>query len=126
MVVTELELWEVEVNVGGWWKWLTWSFWRSLLNMKPDYNIILHQRDLRPGRGSESSVAFVLHECEDIEEAQTAFEAIYRLLEPLVDDCALMLTGGLLGELVLPSPRDPEQLVFDVVEIIERKVRQEQ
>ena len=123
MVVTELELWEVEVNVGGWWKWFTWSFWRSVLNMKPDYNVVLQQRDSRPDRGRKSAVAFVLHECEDVEAAQSAFEAICSLLEPLVDDCALMLTDGLLKELILPSPRAPEQLVFDLVEIMEKKVR---
>ena len=65
----------------------------------------------------------MLHECDNVETARSAFRAISSLLEPLVDDCALMLTSGLLKELIVPSPRAPEQLMFDLVEIIEKKVR---
>ena len=122
-MVTELELWEVDSNVAatGRWRWFTWSYWCSVFNRRPNYTTVMRQRDFsRPEGGSNS---FVLHECDDIETAQSAFKAICSLLEPLVDDCALMLSNGLLKELILPRPRAPEQLLFDLVEIIEKKVR---
>jgi len=40
VVVTELELWEVEANIGV---YFAWSYWRSYFNSKPDYTVLIRQ-----------------------------------------------------------------------------------
>ena len=43
VVVSELELWEVDSLAGG---FFSLSYWHSIFNNRPDYNIILKQQDL--------------------------------------------------------------------------------
>ena len=111
-VVTELGLWEVQKNVGS---IFSLSYWRSLLNRAPDYNIILHQKSL-----SEEQ-AFVLYETADERSAKDAFENLNQMLEPLVDDCTLLLTGKLLEELIAvkayedPSPKKLAQIIPEII-----------
>ena len=114
VVVTELEIWEVDTNIGG---VLTWSYWRSYFNRRPDYNILLKQTDLN-GDGSDATQVFVLHETTDVESSQHAFEQIRDVLEPLVDDCNVMMTEELLEELLLPTPCSADRLVFQLVQIM--------
>ena len=118
-VVSELELWEVEANISG---YCSLSYWRSVFNRRPDYNIILQQRDLDPQGQVDASATFVLHESSALESSQRAFEEIRSTLEPLVDDCTVMMTEKLLKEIITPRPREASRLAFDVVEIMEKNV----
>ena len=119
MVVSELELWEVDSNYGG---LFSLSYWRSVFNRRPDYNIILQQRDLDPQGQVEDSATFVLHESSAVESSQQAFEKVRSTLEPLLDDGTVMMTEELLEEIITPNPREASRLVFDLVEIMEKNV----
>ncbi len=112
-VVSELELWEVEANFGG---YLSLSYWKSVLNRKNDYTVIIRQTDQE-----EAEVHFfVLYESPSLDDAREAFRVLRGTLEPLVDDCAVMLTEGILKELLLPSPHSAQHLIFHLVEVMER------
>ena len=119
MVVSELELWEVDAHFGG---FFSLSYWRSFFNRRPDYNIILQQRDLDPQGQVEASATFVLHESSAVESSQQAFEKVCSTLEPLLDDGSVMMTEELLEEIITPNPREASRLVFDLVEIMEKNV----
>ncbi len=117
VVVTELELWEVKANIGG---YFSLSYWKSLLNSKPDYAVVLYQTDPEDEDADEEDTAFVLFESPDLDEARDAFRVLQSTLEPLVDDCAVVLTEGILEELLLPSPLPAQRLIFHLVEVMER------
>ena len=119
VVVSELELWEVESNIIG---CCSLSYWRSVFNRRPDYNIILQQRDLDRQGQMEASATFVLYESSALESSQQAFEKIRSTLEPLLDDGSVMMTQRLLEEIITPNPREASCLVFDLVEIREKNV----
>ena len=110
VVVSELELWEVK------------SYWRNLFNRPPDYNIILRQRDLDTQGEVKASATFLLHESLDLDSSQTAYEDIHCTLEPLVDDCSVMMTRQLLEGIITPKPTEPSHLVFELVKIKENNV----
>ena len=119
VVVSELELWEVDANVGG---FFSLSYWRSIFNRRPDYNIILKQQDLDTQREVEASGMFVLHESSALDSSQQAFEQVRSTLEPLVDDGSVMMTEKLLEEIITPKPREASRLVFELVEIMDKNV----
>ena len=112
VVTTDIDLWEVDINVGG---FFSFSYWRSIFNFKKDYNIILHQTD--PLNGSTHT--FVLYESSDVEISQDAFEAVFNTVAPLVDDCTLLLTEDLLEEVITPSPVDPTNLSHHLIEVMQ-------
>ena len=111
-VTSEIGLWEVDSNVGG---YLSLSYWKSLFNFKKDYNIILHQCDPY----TTETHTFVLYESPQFHEAADAFYSICSTLEPLIDDCTLVLTTGLLQGVIVPSPRDPSKLHYDILELMQ-------
>ena len=112
VVTTEISLWEVESNVGG---FLSLSYWRSLFNKRKDYNVILHQTDPI----TDETQAFLLHVSDDLESSQDAYESVCSTLTPLVDDCTLLLTEELLEEIILPTPKKASELATHLVEVIE-------
>ena len=118
MVVSELELWEVTSNARG---CFGLSF-RSASNRRPHYNIILRQRDLDTEGKVEASATFVLHESRSQETSQQAFEEVRSTLEPLVDDGSVMMTRQLLEGIITPRPTEPSHLVFEIVDIMSKKV----
>ena len=109
----------MESNYGG---LFSLSYWRSVFNRRPDYNVILQQRDLDPQGQVEASATFVLHESSAVESSQQAFEKVRSTLEPLLDDGSVMMTEELLEEIITPNPREASRLVFDLVEIMEKSV----
>ena len=119
MAVSELELWEVDSNVSG---FCSLSYWRSKLNNRPDYNIILKQRDLDTQRAVEASTTFVLYESSALDSSQQAFEEVRSTLEPLVDDGNLMMTQKFLKEIITPKPVEASRLVIELVEIMDKNV----
>ena len=112
-IMTNITLWEVDSNVGG---WFTWAYWKSVLNRRPDYNVIVHQVD---PINNKKTYTFVAHESDNEEVARDAFKAVYEVLEPLVDDCALILTKHLLEGIITPQPRDPSELSDVLTELME-------
>eukprot|EP00731_Ephydatia_muelleri_P020818 Em0013g545a len=100
-ILTKITLWEVEANVGG---MLTWSYWKSVFNWRPDYNVIVHQKDLI----KDKTYTFVVHETENLEVANAAFKSVCETLEPLVDDCAVIFTKPLLEGIVTPPKKTAE------------------
>lgn len=112
VVTTEISLWEVESNVGG---FFSLSYWKSLFNRRKDYNVILHQTDPI----TDETQAFLLHVSDDLESSQEAYESVCSTLTPLVDDCTLLLTEELLEEIILPTPTKPSELATHLVEVIE-------
>ena len=112
VVITEISLWEVEINVGG---FFTLSYWKSLFNRRKDYNIILHQVDPI----TDETQAFLLHASDNLESSQDAYESVCNTLTPLVDDCTLLLTEDLLEEIILPVPKKASELATHLVEVIE-------
>ena len=119
VVVSELELWEVDSDVGG---CFSLSYWRSICNRGPHYNIILKQRDLDTQGGVKASATFVLYDSSDLDSSQQAFEEVRTTLEPLLDDGSVMMTQELVEEIITPKPSQVSRLVFDIVEIMEKKV----
>ena len=119
VVVSELELWEVDANVSG---CFSLSYWRSKYHHCPDYNIILKQQDLDTQGEVKASATFVLYESSDLDSSQHAFEEIRSTLEPLVDDGNLMLTKKLMKEIITPKPVEASRLVFELVEIMDKNV----
>eukprot|EP00731_Ephydatia_muelleri_P020928 Em0013g655a len=111
-ILTKITLWEVEANVGG---MLTWSYWKSVLNRRPDYNVIVHQKDPIKNK----TYTFVVHESENLEVANTAFKSVCETLEPLVDDCAVILTKHLLEGIISPTPRKAEELSEVLTELMQ-------
>ena len=120
MVVSELEIWEVDSNIGG---FFSRSYWHSVFNKRPDYNILLKQRDLDAEGEVEASATFVLHESQSLETSQQAFEEVRSTLEPLVDDGSVMMTKILLEGIITPKPREASNLVFEIVGIQDKHVR---
>ena len=113
-VVTELGLWKVESNLGS---VFSLSFWRSFFNKAPDYNIILQQKSqIKLG---DSVRNFVLHETGDLEESKAAFPKIRETIEPLVDDCTVLLTESLLEEIILPKPVEVSRLAHHLTEVMD-------
>ena len=112
VVTTTIDLWEVESNIGG---FFSVSYWRSLFNFKKDYNIVLHQKDPT----DSSTNTFVLHDSSDIESSQEAFQAVCSTISPFVDDCTLLLTKGLLNEIVTPFPVKASNLAHHLVKVME-------
>ena len=119
MVVSELELWEVNSYVSG---CFNLPYWRSVFNRHPDYNIILKQRDLDAQGKVEASATFVLHESLALDSSQQAFEEIRSTLELLVDDGSVMMTRQLLEGIITPRPTETSRLVFELLEIMQRNV----
>ena len=119
VVVSELELWEVDSNIGG---FFSLSYWRSVFNNRPDYNILLKQRDLDIEGEVEASATFVLHESAALDSSQQAFNQVRSTLGPLVDDGSLMMTKELLEGIITPKPREASRLVFELVEIMDKNV----
>jgi len=111
-VTSELGLWEADTNVGG---YFSLSYWKSRFNFKKDYNIILHQRDPL----TKETRTFVLYESPDFKEASDAFDDIHKTLEPLVDDCTLVLSVGLLQGIIVPCPIDPNNLSHVILELMQ-------
>jgi len=111
-VTSELGLWEVDTNVGG---YLSLSYWKSVFNFKKDYSIILQQRDPYTNK----TQTFVLYESPKLYEAFDAFDNIHNTLKPLIDDCTLLLSGGLLQAIIVPSPTDPNNLSHDILELMQ-------
>ena len=112
-VVTEVGIWEVQKNIGS---IFSLSYWRSLLNRVPDYNFVIKQRS------QSKEQAFVLHETANLRSAEDAYESLKNMLEPLVDDCTLWLTGELLKELIAAKAyhdSSPGKLARIIVEIID-------
>ena len=111
-ISTNIGLWEVEANVGG---KMTWAYLKSIFNNKQDYNILIHQKN----PGTQRSQTFVLHETADLDESKQAFKRLCQTVEPLVDDCTLMLTTGLLEAIVMPEPKRPEDLGDAITELMQ-------
>ena len=116
VVVSELELWEVDVNIGG---FFSLSYWKSLLNRTPDYTVVLRQTDPDEMEEGEKVHFFVLFESSNRDDALEAFRVLSGTLEPLVDDCTVILTEGILDEILLPSPRQAQRLIFRLVEVMQ-------
>ncbi len=112
VISTEIILWEVDSNVGG---YFSWNYWKSLFNMKKDYNIVLHQRDPI----STKTICYLLHYTTDLEVAKTAYNRICNTVAPLVDDCTLLLSEELLEAVILPSPIKPSKLMRRISEVME-------
>ena len=102
----------MESNVGG---MFTWSYWKSVFNRRPDYNVIVHQKD--PIK--DKTYTFVVHETDNLEVANAAFKSICETLEPLVDDCAVILTTHLLVGIISPTPRKAEELSEVITELMQ-------
>ena len=94
----------------------------SKFHRHPDYTIVLKQQDLGTEGEVKASATFVLYESSALDSAQQAFEAVRSTLEPLVDDGNLMLTRKLLKEIITPKPMEASRLVFELVEIMDKKV----
>ena len=112
VVTTEITLWEVDSNVGG---FFTLSYWKSLLNRRKDYNIILHQKDPL----TTDTQSFLLHATDDLELSQDAYKQVCDTIKPLVDDCTLLLTEELLEEIILPAPKKASELAHHLAEVME-------
>lgn len=113
VINTEIALWEVKRNVGG---FFTFSFWKSVFNFRKDYNIILQQKDpLNPIVHN-----FLLHSTEDLALAQSAYDQVCSSIAPFVDDCTLLLTKELLEEIILPVPKMAVEVVHHLAEVMER------
>ena len=112
VVTTEILLWEVDSNVGG---FFSLSYWKSLFNNRKDYNIILHQTDPI----TDETQAFLLHVSDNLESSQDAYDCVCSTLTPLVDECTLLLTEELLKEIILPAPMKASELATHLVEVIE-------
>ena len=110
-ISTKITLWEVEANVGG---MLTWSYWKSVFNWRPDYNVIVHQKD--PIK--DKTYTFVVHETENLEVANAAFKSVCETLEPLVDDCAVIFTKPLLEGIVTPMPKKTAELPLALTDLM--------
>ena len=111
-ISTNIGLWEVDANVSG---KFTWSYWKSIFNNKKDYNILLHQKDPT----TKKTNTFVLYETDKVDESDQAFKRLCHTVEPLVDDCTLMLTKGLLEAIVVPEPRNPEDLGAVITDLMQ-------
>ena len=111
-ILTKITLWEVESNVGG---MLTWAYWKSVFNWRPDYNVIVRQVDPIKNK----SYTFVVHESDNEEVAREAFKAVYEVLEPLVDDCFVILTKQLLEGIITPEPRNANDLSYVLTELMQ-------
>ena len=111
-ISTKITLWEVESNVGG---MLTWAYWKSVINRRPDYNVIVRQVDPIKNK----SYTFVVHESDNEEVAREAFKAVYEVLEPLVDDCFVILTKHLLEGIITPEPRNASDLSNVLTELMQ-------
>ena len=120
VVVSELEVWEVNSHVSV--RCFSLSYWRSVLNRRHDYNIILKQQDLDAQGKVKASATFVLHETRSQETSQQAFEEIHSTLKPLVDDGSVMMSEKLLEGIITPKPTEPSRLVFEIVEIMDKNV----
>ena len=115
VVITEIGLWEVGTDLGS---IFSWSYWKSFISPVPEftYNVILRQE--APAQAGGAKCAFILHETTDLEVSRTSFNQLRITIEPLVDDCTLMLTSGLLKEIILPKPIDPQQLSHHLTEVM--------
>ena len=113
VVSTEIGLWEVDRNVGG--SYLSRAYWASALNGVEDYNVLFQQKD--PLTGNTKS--FSLHSSPDKEVSIAAYRSICSTLEPLVDDCTLLLTKELLKALIVPEPIPQSKLVDRIAELME-------
>ena len=118
MVVSELELWEVDSNISGCFNLSC----RSASNLRPHYNIILKQRDLDTQGKVKASATFVLHETASEDSSRQAFEEVRSTLEPMVNDGSVMMTRQLLEGIITPRPTEPSRLVFQLVEIMNKHV----
>ena len=117
MVVSELELWEVDSNVGC----FSLSCC-SASNRRPHYNILLKQRDLDTEGKVKASAVFILHETQSEETSQQAFEEVRSTLGPMVNDGSVLMTRQLLEGIITPRPTEPSRLVFQLVETMNKHV----
>ena len=116
MVTSEIALWEVERNVGG---FFTLSYWKSVFNLRKDYNIILRQKD--PVTSNVRN--FLLHSTDNLALAQSAYNLVCNSLEPFIDDCTLLMTKELLEEIILPTPKMVTEVVHHLAEVMESNPR---
>ena len=116
VVMTEIGLWEVDRNLGGsYLSYFSYS-WASALNGVEDYNVLLQQKDPL----TDKTKSFSLHSSPDKEVSEAAYRSICSTLEPLVDDCTLLLTEKLLKALVVPEPIPQSKLVDCIAELMEQ------
>ena len=94
---------------------MSWSYWRSVFNRRPDYNILVQQKDPI----HNATLTFVLHESDNSDVSKAAFVAACETLEPLLDDCSLILSQQLLEGIIVPKPRKPEELAEVITELME-------
>ena len=112
VVTTGITFWEVEHNVGG---FLTWSYWKSIFNMKKDYNILVQQKDSI----TSDTQTFLLYSSDNEEMSREAYKVICSTLTPLVDDCTLLLSEELLEGIILPVPIKPSKLMEKISDLME-------
>ena len=112
VVTTMIDLWEVDRNAGG---FFTVSYCKSVFNRRKNYNIILHQKDPT----TNATKFFLLHTTDDFELSQDAYDKVCKTVNPLVDDCTLLLTKKLLKEIILPTPKNASELAHHLAEAIE-------
>lgn len=113
VVTTEISLWEVESNVGG---FFSISYWKSLFNRRKDYNVIVHQ--INP-LNTDDKRSFLVHVTDDLDISREAYNDVCATLEPLVDDCRVLLTEDLLENIILPAPKKPGELANHLAEVME-------
>jgi len=94
---------------------LSYNYWASALNNAEDYNVLLQQKDPLNGR----TKSFSLYSSPDKEAAMEAYCSICSTLEPLVDDCTLLLTEELMKALVVPEPIPQSKLVERIADLMQ-------
>ena len=103
VVTTRIDLWEVDCSG------------LFSVNRRKDYKITLHQKDPK----TTATNSFLLHTTDNFELSQDAYDKVYKTIDPLVDDCTLLLTKKLLKEIILPTPKNVSELAHHLAEVIE-------
>ena len=103
VVTTRIDLWEVDAS-------RVFS-----VNRRKDYKLILHQTDPQ----TTATISFLLHTTNDFDLSQDAYDKVHKTIDPLVDDCTLLLTKKLLKEIILPTPKNASELSHHLAEVIE-------
>ena len=92
------------------------SFFQSFLPRSgaAHYSIFLRQEE----RGNDP-VGFLLYSGQVAEdEAEAAFRNVTATLAPILDAGYVTLNRELLKEIILPVPKEPEKLIFDIVALM--------
>ena len=117
VIASKLGIYNVKTDINS---YFNWEYWKSLFYQIPDhtYQVILCQKKQV---GDEiTNLVFLLHKSTSLEESKIAFEKWKNTIEPLVDDCTLMLTEDLLNELLVDDePVDPSNLAVHLLEVKE-------